>query len=60
MCYSRDCIASDQRKQEEAKRSQAAQEQRAGVVNTLMEDAKRQAEQAKPQAAPTKEAVPAK
>jgi hypothetical protein len=44
MCYSRDWIASDQRKQEEAKRSQAAQEQRAGVVNTLMEDAKRQAE----------------
>ena len=60
MCYSRDWIASDQRKQEEAKRSQAAQEQRVGVLNTLMEEAKKQAEQAKPQAALTKESVPAK
>lgn len=60
MCYSRDWTASDQREQEEAKRSQAARDQRAGSVKTLMEDAKRQAEQAKPQAAPAKEAVPAK
>ena len=60
MCYSKDWIASDQRKQEEATRSQAAREQRAGSVNTLMEDAKRQAEQAKAQAASAKEAVPAK
>ena len=60
MCHSRDWIGFDDRKREEAKRLQAAQEQRAGVVTNLLEEANKHAEQAKPPAAPVKQAVRAK
>lgn len=60
MCYSRISSASEDRQRAEAKAREAAHQKRAGVIDTLLTDAKEQAEAAKPPRAPVKEAVPAK
>jgi hypothetical protein len=59
MCYSRSWNASEDRKREEAK-SREAHQKRAGVIDNLLSDAKENAETAKRQQAPVKDAAPAK
>ena len=60
MCYSKDWTASDARKREEAKKAQAAHEQRAGAVDSLLKGAEKHSEPTRPQEAVTRESVPAK
>jgi hypothetical protein len=60
MCYSRSWNASEDRKREEAKTREAAHQKRAGVIDNLLADAKENAETAKRQQAPVKDAAPAK
>jgi hypothetical protein len=58
MCHARDWI--EYREQKKAEDTQATQQRRAGVIDTLLRDANKQSEQAKPEEAPAKEAAPAK
>jgi hypothetical protein len=48
------------REQKKAEATQATQQRRAGVIDTLLRDANNQSEQTKPEETPVKEVAPAK
>jgi hypothetical protein len=60
MCYSRSSILSEERRRQELKDRQVLQEKRAGLVERLLGDANKQAQEAKVETKPAKESAPAK
>ena len=60
MCYSRYQSASEDRKKEQARNQEAAQERRAGVIDNLLSDAKQRADAEKPQSAPAERVLSTK
>jgi hypothetical protein len=57
MCHTGYWIFRERKKVEE---TQATQQRRAGVIDTLLRDANKQSEQTKPEETPVKEVAPAK
>jgi hypothetical protein len=60
MCHGRDWRMFEELRQKKAEDVPAAQDRRAEVIETLLSEAKKQGEGAKPAAVPVREAAPAK
>jgi hypothetical protein len=57
MCHAGDWMFREQKKAED---TQATQQRRAGVIETMLKDANKQSEQTKAEETPVKEVAPAK
>jgi hypothetical protein len=60
MCHSRDWWELEERRKQEARERQAAEEKRAGLIQNLLSSAEKQAGDTTPETAPVREAAPAK
>jgi hypothetical protein len=60
VCHSRDFRTFEVRKETKPEETRAAQDRRAATIDNMLGDANRQAEQARPEPAPVREAAPAK
>ena len=60
MCHARDLWIFEERARKQAEEMKAKEERRAGVIDTLLNDANKLNDQTKPEEAPVKEAAPAK
>ena len=60
MCHSRDFRAFDTQKEKQAEDIRSTEERRAGVIDQLLSGANEEAEKAKRERAPAREAAPAK
>jgi hypothetical protein len=60
MCYVRNSTLSDNSKRQDAKDKQVLQEKRTGLIDRMLGDANRRAQDAQPADIPAKETIPAK